>query len=379
MKNLLLPLLLLVGLVACDGDNSEENVNINFERKAMLENLADNIIVPAYESFDSEINKMVTSQQAFVGNPTESTLVTLRADWQNAYVEWQKVAMFEIGKAEELFFRDFMNSYPTTVNTINVNGSEVKGIRQNVSSASYNLEIPGNRSVQGFPAMDYLLNGLGENDSEIVAFYTTNENATKYKNYLSDITNRMKSLSSQVLASWKSTYRNEFVSKTGSSAGSATDELVNAYVLHFENRIRNQKVAIPSGLRSNSILPDRVEAFYKKDLSKKLLLESLNSAQIFFNGKNNSDETEKSSFASYLKAVKVAKGGEDLASTINANFDNARTQINNLEDNLSNQVNNDLDKMLKTYDALQKNVISLKVDMVQAMDVSINYADADGD
>jgi hypothetical protein len=35
--------------------------------------------------------------------------------------------------------------------------------------------------------------------------------------------------------------------------------------------------------------------------------------------------------------------------------------------------------MLQTYDELQKNVILLKVDMLQALNINVDYVDADGD
>lgn len=35
--------------------------------------------------------------------------------------------------------------------------------------------------------------------------------------------------------------------------------------------------------------------------------------------------------------------------------------------------------MLQTYDELQKNVILMKVDMLQALNINVDYVDADGD
>ena len=35
--------------------------------------------------------------------------------------------------------------------------------------------------------------------------------------------------------------------------------------------------------------------------------------------------------------------------------------------------------MLQTYDVLQDNVVYLKVDMLQALDIRVDYVDADGD
>ena len=35
--------------------------------------------------------------------------------------------------------------------------------------------------------------------------------------------------------------------------------------------------------------------------------------------------------------------------------------------------------MLQTYDELQKNVVNMKVDMLQALNIRVDYVDADGD
>ena len=35
--------------------------------------------------------------------------------------------------------------------------------------------------------------------------------------------------------------------------------------------------------------------------------------------------------------------------------------------------------MLETYDLMQKNIIFMKVDMLQLFDIKVDYVDADGD
>ena len=42
-------------------------------------------------------------------------------------------------------------------------------------------------------------------------------------------------------------------------------------------------------------------------------------------------------------------------------------------------MSNDNSQMLKTYDELQKAVVLLKVDMLQAFSVNVDYVDGDGD
>jgi hypothetical protein len=73
------------------------------------------------------------------------------------------------------------------------------------------------------------------------------------------------------------------------------------------------------------------------------------------------------------------KNGSDLSSLINAQFESARTKVNGLQANFVNQIESDNSKMLETYDELQRNVILMKVDMLQSLSIDINYVDADGD
>ena len=46
---------------------------------------------------------------------------------------------------------------------------------------------------------------------------------------------------------------------------------------------------------------------------------------------------------------------------------------------MKSQVEKDNTKMLEAYDELQKAVILLKVDMMQALSISVDYVDSDGD
>jgi len=73
------------------------------------------------------------------------------------------------------------------------------------------------------------------------------------------------------------------------------------------------------------------------------------------------------------------KNGEDLGGLINAQFNAAETQANELNNNFALQIETDNTKMLSTYDELQRNVILLKVDMLQALSINVDYVDADGD
>jgi hypothetical protein len=62
-----------------------------------------------------------------------------------------------------------------------------------------------------------LINGLSTTDALIVAQYTTNGNAAKYKEYLTDVTARLKSNADSVVTDWNSGYRNSYIANNGTS------------------------------------------------------------------------------------------------------------------------------------------------------------------
>lgn len=370
LKSGFLLLVLAASIVACtsDSDNPQESSD-NFDRGAMLVNWADNIIIPAYASFNTKVSSLNTRITEFTTNPTVQNLQTLRSAWKEAYVSFQNVSMFEIGMAEELRFRNRLNVYP----------ADAAQIESFIESGVYDFSLPSTIDKQGFPALDYMLNGLAETDTEIVAFYTSNTNAEGYKNYLQNLSETIFSLSNEVLTSWTGGYRDTFVANTSSSASGAVDKLTNDYIFYYEKSLRAGKVGIPAGVFSTGTLPQNVEAFYKKDISKELLLEAITASQNFFNGTSFIGNSNGQSFKTYLDYLNTIKNGENLSALINDQFAVAKSKANELNPNFVQQIETDNSKMLSTYDELQRIVILLKVDMVQAMNVSIDYVDADGD
>ncbi|WP_109851927.1 imelysin family protein [Aquimarina sp. AU58] len=371
-KSLFLVLVALFFIAGCsssDDSNDTGGITDNFDRKALLTNIADNIVIPSYQSFSTDIIALRTATSTFVTTTDAANLVALRNAWIKAYTSWQSVSMFEIGKAEELSLRNFMNVYPVTV----------AEIETNITSGTYDFTSVTKQDEQGFGALDYLLNGLSTTDTGIVEFYTTNANAAGYKKYLSDLVDRMNNLTDEVLNAWKGSYRGTFISNSGSSATSSLDKLTNDFIFHYEKHLRAAKIGIPAGVFSGSPLDTTVEAFYKGDISKALFNANLSALQDFFNGKHFGSTTTGESLKTYLDFLNTIKNGEDLSTLINNQFNTARTKASSLDDDLSSQVRTNNTLMTQTYDELQKNVVFLKVDMLSAMSIRVDFVDADGD
>lgn len=369
-------LLVIAGLFlsSCGGGSSDPSpVDENKDRGAILIHWVDNIIKPAYAKFSAKLDPMVEKGEAFTASPSTASLQEFRAAWIDAYKEWQNVELFEFGPADKYTIRNFFNIYP----------ADVAGIASNINDPNVNLDFPASYSRQGFPALDYLLNGVGSSDDEIVAYYTTDPDAAKRLAYINRIVERMNTLINNVVTEWNGSYRETFVSSTGLDIGSSMGAVVNAYVLYYERYIRSGKIGIPAGIigaTTGAPNPDKVEAYYKRDISRDLAIIAHDAAINFFNGVGTNG-TNGPSLKSYLDALgaKDTGTGTLLSTIINNQFTTINGKLDQLSPDLYSQIQTNNDLMKDTYMNMQMAVRYLKVDMTSAMSVTITYTDNDGD
>ena len=370
MKKIIAIFALLVIVFACSKSEDQLAPKNNYDRTALLTHWADNIIVPSFINYQSKVQTVVTDVSTFNTSPNVSNLQRVRASWLEAYKAYQYISMYNFGKAEEVYVKESSNTYPT--NTV--------GIDANISSGNYNLALLSQFDKQGFPALDYLINGLDTNDAIIVGFYDTNANANNYKQYLVAVSDRLLSNANNIVTNWNSVYKNSYIANNGTSVSSAVNFTTNNFVKNIEKDIRTGKLGIPAGIFSTGVLyANKVEGFYKNDISKILLNEAIKASQDFFNGKHFNSTTTGPSLKGYLDFLNTVRNGQKLSDIINNQFTNVFTVNNQLNNSFSVQVTNDNAKMILAYDALQQNVIYTKLDMMQALNISIDYVDGDGD
>ena len=168
-------------------DNSNLNTSSNdelnsFDHTEMLTNWVDNIIIPSITNFDNSLEIFKESATTFVNAPTTETLSNLKEAWLSSFLKWQHVEMFDIGLSEEIYYKNRINLYPTNV----------ERIENNISNLNYDLDKPVNFSAQGLNSIDYLLFGIGENEVEIISKFS-DENLKSAK-YLTDLVDKMVSL-----------------------------------------------------------------------------------------------------------------------------------------------------------------------------------------
>lgn len=362
-------------LFSCEDKNKETNGPDNnagaADREAVLVNIADNIVIPGYDSFKEKLDSLTSAFNSFSTQPDESGLQDFRNDFVQAYIEWQKVQLFNFGPADEFLLINYMNIYPT----------DTAQVIQNIINGNANLGALASFDEQGFPALDYMLYGIGGSESEIVSLYTSDQLAEKRLAYLQLIIDQMNMEFYRVYNTWNTGYRDIFVSKTGTDIGSSFGQVVNGFIQNYEVHIRKGKVATPAGVLTGIEEPQKVEAFYNQELSGILAETAHEAAYDFFNGIGFLTGQKGASFATYLNSLgaKDSKTGNNLSDMINTQFGLISDALSGLNDNYYDQVTTNNAALVDTFDKMQTLVRLLKVDLTSAMSISITYADNDGD
>ena len=354
--------------ISCSSDDGQakNDVKDNFDRQALLTFMADEFIVPAFTDYRAATEAFQNDVTVFKNAPTLANLNALKSSFSRAYLAWQDVNIFDVGPAEARTLGNFTNIYPC----------DTSDLHDAIANPGQNLELPSTYDIQGWPAVDYLLYGLASDPSDLVQMYL---NDGSYGDYLEKITIRLSDLTRATQEEWVNSYRDEFISNNGYSATSSFNKLANDFVFHYEKELRAGKIGIPAGVFSGSALANRVEAFYSDSLSKILFLKGLEMHRRVFTGVSWDGNRTGPGLADYLDELQVRRDGDLLSTKILNQWSLVEAKAEGLDASFAGQVDNDKFAMLQLYDELQVVVAWIKVDMLQAFNVNVDYIDADGD
>ncbi len=368
-KSILLLMLVLPLLWLQSCKEGENNDKTTLDQTEFLENIGENLIMAGYEDFLAKAEVLAGDAESFQQDPSLSALEDLRESWAEAYISWQKVALYNFGPAEANGILT-INFYPTNVSLI----------ESNIAGGSYNLATAANTFAKGFPALDYLLFGYADTDETIVLAFEEDENAATY---VVDVANDIHSLARNVHDNWSPTgsnYLATFKGNKGASAGSSLSLLVNAWSQYVELHVRNAKIGTPNG---NSVatsqkfgpFPEKMEAYYSETYSKDLLKTAHIALKDFYLGKSASGD----GVGLYEMLVDLNAQNGTLADDYLALFTDVEAQLNALNGTWAEAIENDGDAITAIFNNYKAIIALLKVDMVSALSISITYADNDGD
>lgn len=355
MKKIALLIFTTTVFLSCKKDEEPE-----FDREAMLTNMASGVIIPAYHGENLALNTLHTKAIEFTTNPTTTTLADLRAQYIVTNQSYQSCSMFNFGPAMDYGIKAAFNTFPT----------DTTKIESNISSGSYTLGSVTNTTAIGFPALDYLL--YFGTDAEIISKFTTDPEATNRKTYLTDLTSKMKTEFQPVMDQWNGSYKTTFIAADGNDVGSSCSYLLNEFVKDLE-LLKNAKFGIPSGQQTGGLtMPEYVEAYYS-GLSKTFAFSHLSGLKQAFIGNTGSG------FDDYIRDVESDDVTSSLADNIITQFDVCSQKITVLNNPLSNDITTNSAAVNTAYLELKKLIVYCKTDMTSMLGILITYQDNDGD
>lgn len=361
MKKLIILALITTSLIyACKKDNVADTNN--FDRKAMLQNYADNLIKPAFIDLQVQTNALKIAADLFVNNPDEAKLADLKQAFDNAYTFFMYANAYNFGPAgEEGIRKGIMEEIGTWPAKVSI-------IEANITANNTNFDIGFNRDNRGFNAVDYLVNNF------TVADYISSSNR---KLYLQAVVNKIKTQVDAVADEWNGAYYNSFINNTGTDVGSSTAQLYNELIRGFES-IKNFKLGLPLGKRAEQIStePLKVEALYNKK-SLKYLKANITAINNIWYGKSKTG-VEGIGFKSYLNNV---TGGPALVAKTEAQIKIINDLMNGLSTStsLETQIATNFSALETLHIELQKQARNYKSDMSSLLGIAITFNSGDGD
>lgn len=364
---LLLTTLLCSALVLTSCDPNKNGPTDTFDRGAMLQNFADQLIRPAYNDLQSKTLALQAAVLAFNTTPTVENLNNLQSAWQDAYYQWQFANAYNFGPAGEEGLQkgliEEIGTFPT---------STVK-LEANLSSGAWNV-ADFNRDARGFPAIEYLIFGSAVSKEAIVDTFLV---APFHKSYLSALSENLVDRINAVVNAWNGAYYSEFINNKGTDVGSSTSQIYNEFVRSFESA-KNFKLGLPLGKRPGQTQsePQLVEAVYSGKSLECLRLH-LSAVENIWYGRSKSGQ-DGIGFREYLEKV---EGGPALIVSTETQLAALRTALAAVADApvLSEQITANHPALENLYTEFQKMTRYFKSDLSSLLGIAITFSSGDGD
>lgn len=331
----------------------------HFDRSLILENIAGNLILPAYENFSETTDTLQAKAGIFTQNPTPENLAQLKTAWEASVKSWKRAEIYNFGPVESLVLVTAIDRWPASEQGIE------QAIEEYDGSGDYLIRTGSNR--KGLPAIEYL---LFHDEEPVILEEFSDPDRQAYLNLLTEALVRH---SSAVIQEWNSGYKEEFVSSTGNEADAGITLLANemGYLLH---KAHMEKIEVPFGVQTegNPRL-QMLESVYA-DVSKELIRENLIAAQQTFNG------GEGSGFDDYLNALGIeGENGERLSDVINREYENAYRILDSIDGSLEYAILHQKSSVQELIDSIQKLYVYTSIDMISQLGILTIFSDNDGD
>ena len=258
-----------------ESTNDEDDSDDSDKTALMLADIANNVIVPAYESLATKTAALsaatgVQSYCSALGGADEaSALESVKSLWSEASDAYAKTEVHSVGPADiDGAFRYRVSSYASA--PLDKCGLDNSVVKQNDTDFSL-ANRPANQ--RGLGAVEYLLfnTELSHSCSPNTApagWNDLSESVRKSQRceYAIELADDIDAAADGIVDNWSeagSNYIAEFTSE--GSAGEKLQELTDAIIIHMDKEAKDKKVGIPTGVKEECTsfsCPDKIERPY---------------------------------------------------------------------------------------------------------------------
>ncbi|MEM7232750.1 MAG: imelysin family protein [Planctomycetota bacterium] len=214
------------------------------QRRESLVSLANNVIIPLFQTLIGDCEDLVTAAQALHDGADASTLAAAQEAWRGARDAWNPCEVFIIGEPLEDLLLARIDTAPINPAFVEL---EVSGT--DTIDEAY-VETMGSTRT-GFHAIEYLLFDAENGDAAVLESLTTGENASRRLDYVLAVSENLVTLARRILAAWtdEGGLEADFESGITGIEKSRIDDLVNR-ALEFLELVADQRLGRPLGRTS---------------------------------------------------------------------------------------------------------------------------------
>ena len=364
---------LLILVWACSKTEEPSGFD-TFDRKGMLTNLGNNVVVPSFDAFYQKsiaLESAITAYAADVKN--EQKLITAQNAWLDMAKAWKQASVFKQGPIEDKFLLsniDFSTKgvylNPTLLETTITNGTTIDN--------AY-IESKG-ATVKGIHAIEYLIFDKAQANANVIGSYT-GTNGAKRAAYVTALATNLKNQAKLIEDDWKGGYVTTFISADGRDINSSLGILANK-MIDLIYTVRDERIGAPKGNRNNGVpQPDLAESGVSNN-SITLAINELKGLENAFQGRTPAG-MDGVGLDDLLDKLGAKSGDELLSTKIKNQFATVYTKLNAIPAPLQTAVVNNKTEVQAAYDEIKRLQVLLEVDMINNLGVLLTFSDNDGD
>jgi predicted lipoprotein len=358
----------MVGLVlfvwlGCTAD--PDNSRANAERREVLSNLAQNVAIGQYEALTLRTGALSEAAMAFCEMPTQAALDEVRLAWWSAREPWKRTELIQFGPTVEYPLRlgPKLDDWPVNVDAI----EELIESDKDLSVESFSMM---GSATRGFPVLEYLLWGTGEDSLSVLS--DGGRRCEAVAGSAGDIAANAVLLLEAWQNDWAAQVSEPWVNTDDDydNAQDVVDEWVNRMAFTAEN-IRSLKLGKPVGDDTGGEpQADQLESRYSgRSLSD--ASDALLGIQAVWDG-GFDGQTDKGIRSLVVDETTLIRDLEAWLAT-------SQTRLTEVPEPLEETIVVQPEIVSRAQEALLALQIGLQVDLAQALGVTITFNDNDGD